>query len=33
MDQKIWDNLAVDYDKSVEDNENQLIVNYIKKRN
>ena len=31
MDQKIWDNLAVDYDKSVEDNENQLIVNYIKK--
>ena len=31
MDQKIWDNLAVDYDKSVEDNENSLIVNYLKK--
>ena len=31
MDQKIWDNLAADYDKSVEDNENPLIVNYLKK--
>ena len=31
MDQKIWDNLAVDYDKSVEDNENSLIVNYLKR--
>tara|TARA_B110000444_G_scaffold11522_1_gene9867 strand:+ start:1707 stop:2453 length:747 start_codon:yes stop_codon:yes gene_type:complete len=31
MDQKIWDNLAVDYDKSVENNENSLIVNYLKR--
>ena len=31
MDKKIWDNLAVDYDKSVEGNENKLIVNYLKK--
>jgi ubiquinone/menaquinone biosynthesis C-methylase UbiE len=31
MDQKIWDNLAVDYDKSVEDNENSLIVNYLER--
>ena len=31
MDHKIWDNLAIDYDKSVEDNENPLIVNYLKK--
>ena len=31
MDQKIWDNLAVDYDKSVEDNENSLIINYLKR--
>ena len=31
MDQKIWDNLAADYDKSVEDNENSLIVNYLKR--
>ena len=31
MDKKIWDNLAVDYDKSVEDNENSLIVNYLKR--
>ena len=31
MDQKIWDNLAVDYDKSVENNKNSLIVNYLKR--
>ena len=31
MDKKIWDNLAVDYDKSVEDNQNPLIVTYLKK--
>ena len=31
MDQKIWDNLAADYDKSVEDNENSLIVNYLER--
>ena len=31
MDQKIWDNLAADYDKSVEDNENSLIVDYLKR--
>ena len=31
MDKKIWDNLAVDYDKSVENNQNPLIVTYLKK--
>ena len=31
MDHKIWDNLAIDYDKSVEDNEDSLIVNYLER--
>jgi len=31
MNHKIWDSLAVDYDKSVEDNQDPLIVNYLKK--
>lgn len=31
MDQKIWDNLAIDYDNSVEDNQNPLIINYLEK--
>jgi len=31
MDQKIWDNLTVDSNSSVEDHENPLIVNYFKK--
>ena len=30
MDQKIWDNLAVDYDNSVENNPDPLIVTYLK---
>ena len=31
MDNKSWDSLAADYDKSVEDNQNPLIINYLKK--
>ena len=31
MNHKIWDSLAVDYDKSVEDNKDPLIANYLKK--
>lgn len=31
MDNKSWDGLAADYDKSVEDNQNPLIINYLKK--
>ena len=31
MDHKLWDNLAIDYDKSVEDNHNSIIINYLKK--
>jgi len=31
MDNKSWDNLAADYDKSVEDNQSQLIINYLNK--
>ena len=31
MDYKLWDNLAIDYDKSVEDNHNSIIINYLKK--
>ena len=31
MDNKSWDGLDADYDKSVEDNKNNLIVNYHKK--
>tara|TARA_B100000686_G_C16462232_1_gene797742 strand:- start:2 stop:751 length:750 start_codon:yes stop_codon:yes gene_type:complete len=30
VDYKIWDNLAVDYDKSVEDNHNLIITSYLK---
>ena len=30
MDKKIWDSMADDYDKSVEDNQNPIIVNYLK---
>lgn len=30
MDKKIWDNLAVDYDNSVENNPDPLIVTYLK---
>ncbi len=31
MDRRIWDNMAIDYDKSVENNENSIIVNYLKR--
>ena len=31
MDNEIWDDMARDYDKSVEDNQDAVIVNYIKK--
>jgi len=31
VDHKLWDNLAIDYDKSVEDNHNSIIINYLKK--
>jgi len=31
MDHKLWDNLAIDYDKSVEDNQTPIITNYLKK--
>ena len=31
MDKEIWDDMAIDYDKSVEDNQDAIIVNYIKK--
>ena len=31
VDNKSWDGLAADYDKSVEDNQNPLIINYLKK--
>ena len=31
MDNKSWDDLAADYDKSVEDNQSQLIINYLNK--
>ncbi|MDC0042022.1 class I SAM-dependent methyltransferase [Candidatus Nitrosopelagicus sp.] len=31
MDNEIWDDMARDYDKSVEDNQDAIIVNYIKK--
>ena len=30
MDKKIWDSMADDYDKSVEDNQNPIIANYLK---
>ena len=30
MDNKIWDDLAVDYEKSVEDNPNSIIITYLK---
>jgi len=30
MDNKSWDDLASDYDKSVEDNTSPLIINYLK---
>lgn len=31
MDNKSWDDLAADYDKSVEDNQSPLIINYLNK--
>ena len=31
MDNKSWDNLAANYDKSVEDNQSPLIINYLDK--
>ena len=31
MDNKSWDNLAANYDKSVEDNPSPLIINYLDK--
>ena len=31
MDRRIWDNMAIDYDKSVENNESSIIVNYLKR--
>ena len=31
MDKEIWDDMAIDYDKSVEDNQDPIIVNYLKK--
>ena len=30
MNKEIWDDMAIDYDKSVEDNQNPIIVNYLK---
>ena len=31
MDHKLWDDLATDYDKSVEDNQTQTIIDYLNK--
>ena len=31
MDNESWDNLAANYDKSVEDNQSPLIINYLDK--
>jgi len=31
MDHKLWDDLAIDYDESVEDNQNPIIIAYLKK--
>ena len=31
MDHKIWDGMAIDYDNSVENNQDPIIVNYLKK--
>ena len=31
MDHKLWDDLAIDYDQSVEENQTQIIVDYLKK--
>ena len=31
MDKEIWDDMAIDYDKSVEDNQDPIIFNYLKK--
>ena len=30
MNNKSWDDLAADYDKSVEDNQSHLVINYLK---
>ena len=30
MNNKSWDDLAADYDKSVEDNQSPLVINYLK---
>ena len=30
MDQNVWDDMAADYDKSVEDNQNPIIINYLR---
>ena len=31
MDHKIWDGMAVDYDNSVENNQDPIIINYLKR--
>ena len=31
MDHKIWDGMAIDYDNSVENNQDPIIINYLKK--
>ena len=31
MDHKIWDGMAIDYDSSVENNQDPIIINYLKK--
>jgi len=31
VDHKLWDDLAADYDKSVEDNQTPIITNYLKR--
>ena len=31
MDHKIWDGMAVDYDNSVENNQDPVIVSYLKR--
>jgi len=31
MNKEIWDDMAINYDKSVEDSQSQIIINYLKK--
>ncbi len=31
MEKAIWDDMAIDYDKSVEDNQDPIVANYLKK--